>query len=144
MKKATLSILLFCVSFFSQAQTAFTQPTDATDCTNMLFKALLEKDGNVLSNVLAQDFSIISFQGREINRDILIGSVAKGYLSVESGMLSGIRSRNFSDVTIVTGLWNVRAKIENNTLQGEMAFMSVCIRAGGVWKVSAMQLTPVQ
>lgn|GEM_PF-693531 len=144
MKKMILAFLLVGWSFASNAQASFRQPTDATDCTNMLFKALLEKDGNTLSNVLSNDFSIISFQGREINRDLLIGSIAKGYLTVDSGMLSGIRSRNYTDVTVVTGSWNVSAKIENASLQGEMAFMAVCARTGGNWKISMMQLTPVQ
>jgi hypothetical protein len=143
MKKIIFTLLLFGTSFLAFTQ-SFKQPTDATDCTNMLFQALLDKDGNTLGNVLANDFSIISFQGREINRDLLIGSIAKGYLTVDSGMVSGVRVRNYSDVTVVTGSWTVRAKIENASLQGEMAFMAVCAKSGGNWKVSMMQLTPVQ
>lgn len=136
--------LLVGLGLVSNAQSSFRQPMDATDCANMLFQAILEKDGNTLSNVLANDFSIISFQGREINRELLIGSIAKGYLVVDSGMLSGVRTRNYNDVTVVTGSWNVRAKIENASLQGEMAFMAVCAKAGGNWKISMMQLTPVE
>lgn len=126
------------------AQSAFKQPADATECTRMLFQAILDKDSGTLSEVLANDFSIISFQGREINREFLITSITKGYLAIDSGMLFGLRSRNFNDVTVVTGSWNVRAKVENASLQGEMAFMAVCARNAGNWKVSMMQLTPVQ
>ncbi len=144
MKKIILTFLIVCSYLVTNAQTTYRQPTDATDGVQILFQAILEKDGNSLTNVLANDFSIISFQGREINRDLLIASIAKGYLKVESGMLSGLRSRNFSDVTVVTGSWNVRAKVENASFDGEIAFMAVCARAGGNWKVSMMQMTPVQ
>jgi hypothetical protein len=144
MRKLILCSLFALAHFVANAQSSFRQPADATACTNMLFQAILEKDGGTLDGVLANDFSIISFQGREINKELLISSIAKGYLTVESGMLSGIRTRNYNDVTVVTGTWMVRAKIENANLQGEMAFMTVCARAGGNWKVSMMQLTPVQ
>ncbi len=137
-------MLLVSSGFLTYAQSNFKQPVDATECTRMLFQAILEKDSDILTNVLANDFSIISFQGREINRDFLIASIAKGYLKVDSGIISGIRSRNYNDVTVVTGSWNVQAKIENASLQGEMAFMAVCAKAGGNWKVSMVQLTPVQ
>jgi hypothetical protein len=144
MRKLFLWSLFTLVHFVTNAQSSFRQPVDATACTNMLFQAILDKDASILDGVLANDFSIISFQGREINKTLLISSLAKGYLTVDSGMLSGIRTRNYNDVTVVTGLWMVRAKIENASLQGEMAFMAVCVRAGGNWKVSLMQLTPVQ
>jgi hypothetical protein len=144
MKKIIVTFLLICSGLISHAQSAYKQPTDATDCTKILFQAILEKDESTLSNVLANDFSIISFQGREINRDLLIGSIAKGYLKVDSGMLSGIRTRNYSDVTVVTGSWNVKAKVESASFDGEIAFMAVCARVGGNWKVSMMQMTPVQ
>ena len=144
MRKIILFFFVTGAHLVSNAQSSFRQPIDATECTKMFFQAILDKDSNTLSNVLAYDFSIISFQGREINRDLLIESISKGYLIVDSGMLSGIRSRNYSDVTVVTGSWNVRAKIENAGLEGEMAFLVVCVKAGGNWKVSMMQLTPVQ
>jgi hypothetical protein len=144
MRRLTLLSLFILAHFVSNAQSSFRQPVDATAATNMLFQAILDKDGNTLDNVLANDFSIISFQGREINKELLISSIAKGYLTVDSGMLSGIRTRNYNDVTIVTGSWIVKAKIENASLQGEMAFMAICVRSGGNWKVSMMQLTPVQ
>ena len=144
MKKIIVTFLLVCSGLVAHAQSTYRQPADATDCVKILFQAILEKDENTLTNVLANDFSIISFQGREINRDLLIGSLAKGYLKVDSGMLSGIRTRNYNDVTVVTGSWNVRAKVENASFDGEMAFMAVCAKAGGNWKVTMMQMTPVQ
>ncbi|MCF0059314.1 nuclear transport factor 2 family protein [Dyadobacter sp. CY356] len=144
MKRLMLFGLLTFGSFSAHAQVSFSQPLDATECSNTFFKALLEEDSNALNNVLANDFSIISFDGRQIDRDMLAQAVAQGYITVETGMLSGSRTRNYGDVGVVTGTWNVKGKIESNGFQNEVTYTVVAVKKGGNWKVATVQLTPVQ
>lgn len=136
--------LLVFGSVSAHAQASFASPLDATECSNAFFKALLEEDSNALNNVLADDFSIVSFDGRQIDRDMLSQAVAQGYLTVETGMLSGSRTRDYGDVGVVTGTWNVKGKIESNGFQNEVTYTVVSVKKGGSWKVATVQLTPVQ
>jgi ketosteroid isomerase-like protein len=144
MKRLMLFGLLIFGSVSAYAQVRFTQPLDATECSNTFFKALLEEDSNALNNVLADDFSIISFDGRQIDRDMLSQAVAQGYITVETGMLSGSRTRDYGDVGVVTGTWNVKGKIESNSFQNEVTYTAVSVKKGGTWKVATVQLTPIR
>jgi ketosteroid isomerase-like protein len=139
----SLFILFACIST-TLAQTNAPMPVDGTDCSNLFFKALSEEDANSLGSLISNDFTAVGFNGRIINGEWLRQGIAQGYMNIESGQLSGTRTRIYGDVAIVSGQWNVRAKIENNNFQGEVAYMTVCVRSGGKWKVTAAQLTPVQ
>lgn len=141
-KKIALAGFLLTLSIIATAQ--FSQPTDAADCTNIFFKALLDEDNKSLDNLLSADFTVTSFDGQQIDRNFLINGVGQGYLTVDSGMLSGMRTRNYGDVGVVTGNWSVRGQMQNNSFNNELAYMVVCVRAGGSWKVSAVQFTPIR
>ena len=144
MKKIILFSFLTCSSFCTYAQLSVSRPQDATDCSNAFFKALLDEDSNALNDILADDFSIVSFDGQQIDRDMLSQGVAQGYITVDSGMISGTRTRSYGDVGVITGTWNVRGKIENNSFQNEVTYTVVSVKKGGIWKVSAVQLTPIR
>lgn len=144
MKSTLLATIFFLMAFVVKAQTNAVQPMDGTECSNLFFKALLEEDGNALSNLLADDFTVVGFQGQTVDGGQLQQAVAEGYLVIESGMLSGARTRIYGDVAVITGLWSAKGKIENNGFQGELSYMTVCVKSGGRWKVSAVQFTPVQ
>ena len=144
MKKLMLCGLLAMSSLTTYAQASFSRPQDATESSNAFFKALLDEDSNALNNILADDFSIVSFDGQQVDRDMLSQGVAQGYIVVDTGMTSGIRTRDYGDVGVVTGTWNVKGKIENNGFQNEVTYTVVSVKKGGSWKVSAVQLTPVR
>jgi len=144
MKKFSLLLWLVLSGIAASAQSTFSQPVDASDCTNIFFKALLEKDSKVLSNLLAYDFSVTGMDGQMINRDLLMEAVSQGYLRVDSGTNSGMRTRDYGNVGVVTGTWNARGQLQNYTFQNELAYMAVCVKSGGAWKMSAVQFTPVK
>ena len=142
MKFILLFLIQFSIAFVAKAQ--FAQPIDGTDCTRQFFNALQEKNVDALENMLSADFTVVSFNGQTISREQLIQSLSEGLLVIESAMQSGINTRNYRDVAIVTGLWSIRARLQNNSFQGDLSFMAVCARNGAKWQVSAVQLTPVQ
>ncbi|KAA0990614.1 nuclear transport factor 2 family protein [Dyadobacter aurulentus] len=142
MKFILLFLIQFSIAFAAKAQ--FAQPIDGTDCARQFFNALQEKNVDALEDILAADFTVVSFNGQTINREQLIQSLSDRLLVIESGMQSGINTRNYRDVAIVTGLWSIRARLQNNSFQGDLSFMAVCTRNGAKWQVSAVQLTPVQ
>ena len=144
MKKIIYILLFTFPAFTAHSQSTFTQPMDAMDCSNIFFKALLEEDHNTLESLLANDFSIAGFQGQEVDRNFILQAVKQGYLRVDSGMLSGTRLRNYDNVGVITGTWSARGQLQNNSFQNDLTYMVVCVKAGGNWKVSAVQFTPVR
>ena len=144
MKPILLAILLLISATNTFSQTTIIQPIDATECSNVFFKALLEEDSNSLSSLLSNDFSVTSFDGQNIDSNFIINSVTQGYLKIESGMLSGTNTRDYGNVGVITGNWNVNGHLQNNNFQNNIAYMVVCVKSGGSWKVSAVQFTPVR
>jgi hypothetical protein len=144
MKKYLLLGFLALGSCAAFARAGFTTPRDAGECSDIFFNALLEENSGVLNNVLADDFSMVSFDGQPIDRHTLSEAVTQGYLTIDTGMLSGARVRNYGEVGIVTGLWNVKGRIEANGFQNQVAYTVVAVKSAGIWKVTNVQLTPIR
>jgi ketosteroid isomerase-like protein len=143
--KQLLTLLLFTISALTAvAQNNAPQPIDGTDCSNLFFKALLEEDAAAVGSLVSNDFTVISFNGQTIDGRSLQQAIGQGFIIIDSGMLTGTRTRTYGDVAIVSGLWNVSARIQNNGLNGDVAYTTVCVRSGGKWKVTSAQLTPAQ
>jgi len=143
MKKYLLAGLLLFSTCMAHAQAGFTTPRDAEECSDLFFKALLDEDYNTLNNILSDDFSIVSFNGQQIDRATLSGAIAQGYLTIETGMLSGVRTRTYGDVGIITGIWNVKGKLESGSFQNQVAYTVISVKTAGIWKVVSVQLTPI-
>jgi ketosteroid isomerase-like protein len=144
-----MKLILFLISIvgihsFALGQTIFAQPTDGTDCSNLFFRALTEEDVSNVTNLISNDFMLVGFQGKTLNGAFLQQAISEGYLVIESGILTGVSTRNYGDVAVTTGLWSVSARLQNHQYQGDLSYMTVCVRSGGRWKVVAAQLTPNQ
>jgi ketosteroid isomerase-like protein len=94
--------------------------------------------------LFSSDFTVTNFNGRTIDGRALQQAIGQNYIIVDSGMLTGTRTRTYGDVAVVQGLWNVNARIQNNGFNGDVAYTSVCVRSGGRWKIATVQLTPAQ
>ncbi|PWJ56654.1 uncharacterized protein DUF4440 [Dyadobacter jejuensis] len=135
-------VLFLLMGVMAQAKASFPAAVDATACTQEFFQAMLEENNDQLSNLMTSDFSIISMNGQHVDRETLLQAIAQGYVTIDSGMLSALQTKNLNNVGVVTGSWRVKASIENNNYMGELSFMTVCVQEAGKWKVSAVQLTP--
>lgn len=140
-----LLILLLAIAFLpAVAQQNTPQPIDGTDCSDLFFKALLEEDVTAVGNLISNDFTVTSFNGQNIDGRALQQAIGQGYIVIDSGMLTGTRTRTYGDVAVVQGFWNVSARIQNNGFNGNVAYTTICVRSGGTWKVTAAQFTPAQ
>ncbi|WP_353722666.1 nuclear transport factor 2 family protein [Dyadobacter sp. 676] len=144
MKQHLTIFLLTFATLAAAAQGNVPQPVDGTDCSKLFFKALLEEDANAITSLISNDFTVTNFNGQTIEARALQQAVTQGYIIVDSGMLTSTRTRTYGDVAVVQGLWNVSARIQNNSFNGDVAYTTVCVRAGGKWRVTTVQLTPAQ
>lgn len=139
----TISLLIF-ASLAGYAQDSAPQPIDGTDCSNLFFQALLDENATAVSSLISNDFTVTNYNGQTIDGRALQQAIGQGYIVVDSGMLTGTRTRTYGDVAVVQGFWNVSARIQNNGFNGNVAYTSVCVRSGGKWKITTVQLTPAQ
>ncbi|MDR6809264.1 ketosteroid isomerase-like protein [Dyadobacter sp. BE34] len=144
MKQLLTIFLLTFASLAALAQDNAPQPIDGTDCSNLFFQAMLDENAAAVGNLISNDFTVTNYNGQTIDGRALQQAIGQGYIIVDSGMLTGTRTRTYGDVAVVQGFWNVSARIQNNGFSGNVAYTSVCVRSGGKWKVTTVQLTPAQ
>ena len=144
MKQLLTVFLLTFASLATSAQDNTPQPIDGTECSNLFFQAMLDENAAAVSNLISNDFTVTNYNGQTIDGRALQQAIGQGYIIVDSGMLTGTRTRTYGDVAVVQGFWNVSARIQNNGFSGNVAYTSVCVRSGGKWKVTTVQLTPAQ
>lgn len=144
MKQLLTIFLLAFASLAALAQDNAPQPVDGTDCSNLFFQAMLDENAAAVGNLVSNDFTVTNYNGQTIDGRALQQAIGQGYIIVDSGMLTGTRTRTYGDVAVVQGFWNVSARIQNNGFNGNVAYTSVCVRSGGKWKVTTVQLTPAQ
>jgi signal transduction histidine kinase len=139
--KRILFIIAFLFSFsaFSQA------PATPTDCTNAFFKGMLDEDAALIEKNTASDFIIVSYDGMMAEKDLVIQGVSGGFVSIETGEVSGLQVRSYNDNTaVVTGTWKVKGSIQGNPLTGDIIFTAVCIKNANNWQMVNMQFTPAR
>ena len=144
MKKQLLTIFLLTFTSLAAYAQDTPQPIDGTDCSNLFFQAMLDENAAAVGNLISNDFTVTNYNGQTIDGRALQQAIGQGYIIVDSGMLTGTRTRTYGDVAVVQGFWNVSARIQNNGFNGNVAYTSVCVRSGGKWKVTTVQLTPAQ
>ena len=144
MKKQLLTIFLLTFASLAAYAQDTPQPIDGTDCSNLFFQAMLDENAAAVGNLTSNDFTVTNYNGQTIDGRALQQAIGQGYIIVDSGMLTGTRTRTYGDVAVVQGFWNVSARIQNNGFNGNVAYTSVCVRSGGKWKVTTVQLTPAQ
>jgi Domain of unknown function (DUF4440) len=139
-------ILAFTMLLSSLAFGQSADPTATpTDCTNSFFKAMLDEDAGLMSKVLAADFTITSFDGQLVDADLLGQAVNGGFVIIETGTTSRLRTRTYNDnAAIVTGNWRFKGAIQGNNLDTEITFGAVCVKIAGAWKMVNMQFTPIK
>ena len=139
----SVGLILWLFIALSFTPTKAQNPVDAEDCTKQFFEAIIEKNLINLNEVLAPDFTITGMDGQIIDRDTFITSIKNDFISVQTGIVDGIRVKNYLEVSAVSGRWNIQANIANSRYFGDVAFLAICIKQGAHWKVSTIQFTPI-
>ena len=143
MKKIVFFASLLLISAASFAQTAGDPTQNPTDCANAFFKSMLDEDAALMGKILADDFSIVSFDGASVDRDLILQALSGGYVATETGNTSATRTRTYNDnAAVVTCNWKAKGSIQGNAFDTEVAVGVVCVKLGGIWKISNVQFTP--
>ncbi|GAA4468378.1 hypothetical protein GCM10023189_53610 [Nibrella saemangeumensis] len=142
--KTVLSLIATLVISISAIAQTTANAQDPTAATNGFFKAMLDEDSNSMSQLLASDFTITSFDGRLIDRDMLVQAVGGGYLVVDNASVSNLLTRTYNDnAAIATGNWKAKLSVQGRIMDNTVAFTVVTVKQGGLWKVASVHLSPM-
>ncbi len=134
------ALLLTTVGF---AQQAVDPAQDPTAIGNAFFKAMLDEDGPGLGKLLASDFSLTSFDGQLVDGDLLMQGVGGGFVIIETGVVSNVRTRQYNNnLAVTTGNWKVKGNVQGQPLDSNASFSVVSTKQDSVWKIVNVQFTP--
>ena len=132
---------------------SFTDSCRANDATRAvcetearLTAALRRNDANRLEQIYAQDFTLINYRGRRVDRAAVLAAIRSGALHFDSLTTSDLHLQVEGNVALLTGQQHQVAR-EPGT--GETAhpqrvrFTHVYIQRGGKWLLLASQITPI-
>ena len=105
--------------------------------------AIIYKDADVLSRVMADDFTGISPNGQPYTKLEAIADVQSGLYAVESMDLRNLNVRVFGDMALVTVYQNEKSKLGEEDCSGQYAFTNVWLYRDGLWQAVASHGTPL-
>ena len=105
--------------------------------------AIVQKDFNVLNQVIAEDFNGISPNGYAYSKGEAISDLKSGAYVVKSMALDHVNVRVFGDVALVTYFQNEKSNYGEEDCSGRYAFTDVWAKRNGNWQAVASQGTPV-
>lgn len=143
MKKTLIFAILCLITTLSFGQSD--PNASPTDCTNSFFKAMLDEDANLMGKVISNDFSIISFDGQAVDKDLITQALSGGFVIVETANVSGLNPRTYNDnAAVVSGTWSAKGSIQGTAFNNTVLFTAVCIKTAGSWQMVNMQFTPTR
>ncbi|WP_020606773.1 nuclear transport factor 2 family protein [Spirosoma spitsbergense] len=125
------------------AQSATDPSQDPLILTNAFFKALLDEDSNAIGKTMSSDFSLTSFDGNQVDGDLMVQGVGGGFVVIETAAISDTRTRQYnSDAAVVTGKWKAKGNVQGQPFDNTVTFSVVCVKQRDSWKIVNVQFTP--
>ncbi len=122
-----LALIAWTSSLFNSA--IADEPT-LRELNHLYDRALVEADGTVLDRLYSGDFKYISFQGEVRNKKEQIESLVTGRVDVLSGKSDQVDVRIYGNVSIVTGRFIGRAKVEGQEFPVAERYSTVWVYSG--------------
>lgn len=110
------------------------------------FDALIQADIASLTQILAEDFTLIDLNGGQMTKDQLLGLLENGQLKFLSiAPQGGMRIRVYgSAAAVVTGRTVMTMQFMGEELSVESRYTHVYAEEAGAWRLEIAQGTPLQ
>jgi ketosteroid isomerase-like protein len=108
-----------------------------------LVKAILEKDLQTYSGILAPDWTTIDLTGRVLSKAQVLEELASKERQIESATIDDIRVRELGDVAVVTGRTIATGSYQGKRSSVELRFTDIFAKREGRWQVVASQGTQI-
>ena len=105
--------------------------------------ARLKGDSSYAQQLEADDFTVVWFDGRIVNKDGDLKSYESEDAVFTDFKIDGLKVRIYGDTAIVVGQGSIKAHTKTQDLSGKYVWTDTFVKQNGVWKVVASQVTPV-
>src|SRR5437667_9404294 len=105
--------------------------------------ARLKGDSSYAQQLEADDFTVVWFDGRIVNKDGDLKSYESKDAVFTDFKIDGLKVRFYGDTAIVVGQGSIKAHTKTQDLSGKYVWTDTFVKQNGVWKVVASQVTPV-
>ena len=100
-----------------------------------LANAVVERDLQTYSSLLAQDWTTIDLAGRVLTKSQVMEELASKDRRIESATIDEIRVRELGGVAVVTGRTTATGNYQGQRATVELRFTDVFVRRDGRWQV---------
>src|SRR6266581_920878 len=108
-----------------------------------LAEARLKRDSSFPRQIEADDFTVVWFDGRIVNKEEDVRSYEADDVTITEFNLGDLQVRFYEDTAIVVGQGSLKAHAKNQDLSGKYVWTDTFVKQDGAWKAAASQVTPV-
>jgi ketosteroid isomerase-like protein len=105
--------------------------------------ARLKGDSSYAQQLEANDFTVVWFDGRIVNKEGDLKSYESEDAVFTDFKIDDLKVRFYGDTAIVVGQGSIKAHTKTQDLSGKYVWTDTFVKQNDVWKVVASQVTPV-
>src|SRR5438876_10878739 len=105
--------------------------------------ARLKGDSSYAQQLEADDFTVVWFDGRIVNKDGDLKSYESEDAVFTDFKIDGLKVRFYGDTAIVVGQGSIKAHTKTQDLSGKYVWTDTFVKQRGAWTAVASQVTPV-
>ena len=106
-------------------------------------KARLKRDSSFPKQIEADDFTVVWFDGRIVNKEEDVKTYESSEVMFTEFKIDDLKVRFYGDTAIVVGQGSIKAHTKTQDLSGKNVWTDTFVKMGGEWKAVASQVTPV-
>ena len=105
--------------------------------------ARLKRDSSFPRQIEADDFTVVWFDGRIVNKEEDVRSYESDDVTFAELNIGDLQARFYGDTAIVVGQGSLKAHATNQDFSGKYVWTDTFVKQDGEWKAVASQVTPV-
>jgi ketosteroid isomerase-like protein len=106
-------------------------------------EARLKRDSSFAQQIEADDFTVVWFDGRIVNKEEDVKSYESDDVSFTNFKIDDLKVRFYGDTAIVVGQGSIKARTKTQDLGGKYVWTDTFIKVSGNWKAVASQVAAV-
>ena len=105
--------------------------------------ARLKRDSSFPKQIEADDFTVVWFDGRIVNKQEDVQTYESGDAAFTEFKIDDLKMRFYEDTAIVVGQGSIKARTKTQDLSGAYVWTDTFVKQKGAWKAVASQVTSV-
>jgi ketosteroid isomerase-like protein len=105
--------------------------------------ARLKCDSSFPQRIEADDFTVVWFDGRIVNKEEDVHSYESDDAVFTEFKIDDLKVRFYGDTATVVGQGSIKARTKTQDLSGKYVWTDTFVKQSGEWKAVASQVTPV-